>query len=296
MKLSLTREGWLQPWVRLRDNEADERRRLNAMPGFEVLNEATAVKPGASVLATVVDAQSRTYPALVAERFGNGRTAALLIGDLWRWGMRDEAMHKDMDKAWRQMMRWLVSDVPNRFELQVTQQSSEEGVALQVRARDKSFQPLDNADVKLTVTAIAADGARSTNVIPIKADAGTEPGIYQATYLPRQAGGYRVDAVVADANGAEVGRAEAGWTSDPAAEEFRSLKPNRGLLESIAKQTGGEMVALSDLDRFAKSLPNRKAPITENASIPLWHTPIMFLFALACFVAEWGVRRWKGLP
>jgi hypothetical protein len=296
LKLSLTREGWLQPWVRLRDNEGDERRRLNAMPGFEVLNEANAVKPGASVLATVADSQSRPYPALVAERFGNGRTAALLIGDLWRWGLRDEAMHKDMDKAWRQMMRWLVSDVPNRFEVQVVRSSTEEGVSLQVRARDKTFQPLDNASVKLTVTAIGSQGAKSTNVVPMNADAATEPGIYEAAYVPRQAGAYRVDAVVSDANGAEVGRAEAGWTSDPAAEEFRSLKPNRALLESIAKQTGGEMVALADLDRFAKSLPNRKAPITENASIPLWHTPIMFLFALLCFIAEWGVRRWKGLP
>jgi uncharacterized membrane protein len=296
VKLSLTREGWLQPWVRLRDNESEERVRMNAMPGFEVLNEANAVKPGASVLATVADAQSRTYPALVAERFGNGRTAALLIGDLWRWGMRNEAMHKDMDKAWRQMMRWLVSDVPNRFEVQVTQKSSDEGVSLEMRARDKSFQPLDNASVKLTVTTIASGSALTTNVVPMTADAAAEPGIYEASYIPRQAGAYRVDSIVADANGAEVGRAEAGWTSDPAAEEFRSLKPNRALLESMAKQTGGEMVALSDLERFAKSLPNRKAPITENASIPLWHTPIMFLFALACFVAEWGVRRWKGLP
>jgi hypothetical protein len=50
------------------------------------------------------------------------------------------------------------------------------------------------------------------------------------------------------------------------------------------------------LERFARELPNRKAPVMESASIPLWHTPAMFLFALACFVAEWGVRRWKGLP
>jgi len=40
----------------------------------------------------------------------------------------------------------------------------------------------------------------------------------------------------------EVGRAESGWTSDPAADEFRSLKPNRALLENIAKRTGGEII------------------------------------------------------
>ena len=130
----------------------------------------------------------------------------------------------------------------------------------------------------------------------LKADAATEPGLYEATYVTHRAGAYRVDAVVADANGAEVGRAEAGWTSDPAAEEFRSLKPNRAFLENLSKQTGGEIVSPSSLESFAKNLPNKKAPVMESASIPLWHTPAMFLFALACFVSEWGVRRWKGLP
>jgi hypothetical protein len=34
----------------------------------------------------------------------------------------------------------------------------------------------------------------------------------------------------------------------------------------------------------------------ESWSKPLWQEPVVFLFALACFVAEWGIRRWKGLP
>ena len=300
VKFSLTPEGWLQPWARLRDNETEERTRLEKMPGFEVLNEASQIKPGASTLATVADPQGRSFPALVSQRFGGGRTAALMIGDLWRWGMRDEAMHKDMDKTWRQMMRWLVSDVPNRIEVAIEPKESSDSVALQVRARDKNFQPLDNATVQLNVTAIDEAAVKSTNSptnsVRMTAEAATEAGVYEASYVTRKAGAYRVDAVVNDANGAEVGRAAAGWTSDPAAEEFRSLRPNRALLETLAKRTGGEIVSANDLERFAKALPNKKAPITENASIPLWHTPAMFLFALACFVSEWGVRRWKGLP
>ena len=38
-------------------------------------------------------------------------------------------------------------------------------------------------------------------------------------------------------------------------EEFRSLKPNRALLESIAKQTGGEVIAANKLEDFAAGLP-----------------------------------------
>ena len=92
-----------------------------------------------------------------------------------------------------------------------------------------------------------------------------------------------------------MGRGEAGWTSDPAADEFRSLKPNRALLETIAKKTGGEIIPAGRLEAFARSLPNRKAPVTENWTSPLWHQAGVFLFALACFIAEWGLRRSRGL-
>ena len=123
----------------------------------------------------------------------------------------------------------------------------------------------------------------------------SEAGLYETTYVPREAGGYRAEAVVTDAAGAEVGRAEVGWTADPAADEFRSLVPNRSLLEAVAKKTGGEVISASKLDEFAATLPHRYAPITETWTSPFWHQPAVFLFALACFIAEWGLRRWKGL-
>ncbi len=113
----------------------------------------------------------------------------------------------------------------------------------------------------------------------------------------REAGAYSVDAAGSTQPGGQfVGRAEAGWASDPAADEFRSLKPNRALLETIARRTGGEIVAMNDLRSFVRHLPERRAPITETATEPLWHHPAVFLFVLGCFIADWGIRRWKGLP
>ncbi|MHB8520197.1 MAG: glutamine amidotransferase [Limisphaerales bacterium] len=309
LSLTLTHEGWLQPWARLRSNEAEEKQRLEAMPPFAVMNRVRDVKPGASAIATVHDDQGHDAPALVAQRFGNGRVGALMIGDLWRWGLRDAAMHRDMDKAWRQLFRWLIADVPNRVDVQVEPKRDDpnQAILLQVRVRDKNFQPLDNAAVSLNVRTVASGLQRtngpageklntSTNAVRLAAEpSATEAGLYEATYVPRETGGYLAEAVVTDAAGAEVGRAETGWTADPAAEEFRSLKPNRALLELIAKQTGGEVITADKLGEFAAALPNRQAPITESWTFPLWHQPAVFLLALACFLGEWGLRRWKGL-
>ena len=45
-----------------------------------------------------------------AQRFGAGRTGALLVGDMWRWAMRREtADEQELEKMWRQTMRWLVA-------------------------------------------------------------------------------------------------------------------------------------------------------------------------------------------
>jgi len=71
----------------------------------------------------------------------------------------------------------------------------------------------------------------------------TEPGLYQASYVPRQTGGYQATARVTSDKGADLGRAMAGWSTDLAAAEFRSLTPNVALLEDLARKTGGEVVA-----------------------------------------------------
>jgi uncharacterized membrane protein len=296
LRLNLTREGWLQPWARLRDNEASERTRLTEMPVLQVLNRVRDVKPGASVIAEVQDESGGKYPALVAQRFGNGRVGALLIGDLWRWGLRDEGTRSDQDKAWRQMIRWLIADAPQRIEFvaEPKRDDPNQAMALRVRARDKEFKPLDNATVRMTVTP-SAESAQ-TNSAALNAEPGlSEAGLYEAQYIPRAAGGYLAEAVVTDADGVEVGRAQAGWSADPAAEEFKSLKPNRALLENIARQTGGEVISMNSLAAFVDKLPKRNAPITESVTTPLWHQPLVFLLALACFAAEWGLRRWKGM-
>jgi len=122
------------------------------------------------------------------------------------------------------------------------------------------------------------------------------PGTYTGTFAPRAGGAYRATVSVTAADGSEVGQRDTGWTVEPETEEFRTLTVNRPLLERIASQTGGEVLTLDRLDSFVASLPNRKIPQTESWTYPLWHQWHVFLLALTCLVAEWGLRRWRGLP
>lgn len=301
VQFQLAREGWLQPWARLRDNEADERARLDNMPAFEVFNRVRGLKPGASVIATVRDEKGAELPALAVQRFGRGRTAALMVGDMWRWGMKDASAHADMDRAWRQLVRWLIADVPTKVQATAEPVAGDANgaVCVQVRVRDEKFQPVDDATVSVVIDPVVFAGTGGAQILPIKLDAEpalTEPGLYQVTYVPRQTGGFKATATVKGANGADLGRGEAGWSTDLAAEEFRSLVPNVASLEDLARRTGGQVVAAADLAKFVGRLPELRAPVMETWSYPAWHTPWIFSLALGCLLAEWGLRRWKGLP
>lgn len=292
-RLKLTREGWLQPWVRVRANEEEEAQRLAAMPAFQSLNRIDAIKPGASVLAEVED-NSGSRPALVVQPFGRGRVGALMLGDLWRWELRrEDHSQSDLEKSWRQTIRWLVADVPQRVEVE-TRRTEGVGLAPQeiiVRARDKQFTPLDNASVSITVK---TPDKRELTIVAESSDSAA--GEYHATFSPRMAGAYRAEVSVTAADGSDVGRRETGWAVEPETEEFRQLAGNHALLEQLARDSGGEVIEVGELDRFVSGLPNRKIPITENWTYPLWHQWSVLALAIGCLVGEWGLRRWRGLP
>ena len=67
-RLVLTREGWLQPWVRTRKTEEEEHKRLAAMPDFQTLSRVGRIKPGAVTLAEVSDDEGHTSPRSFARR------------------------------------------------------------------------------------------------------------------------------------------------------------------------------------------------------------------------------------
>ncbi len=288
---NLTREGWLEPWMRLRATETDEEMRMAKMPTFFSLNRTTAIKPGASILATVVDADKKSYPAWVVQRYGSGRVASVMIGDIWRWGMRDPDSHKDMDKSWRQLLRWLVVDVPERVELQntITASGSHELITPQVRVRDKAFLPQDDATVKIEIEE-PEKGHLDLTAEP----SNREAGLFDLSSHASKAGAYRIKASVKDGTGAEIGSTSTGWALNPAADEFQSMMPNRALLERLASWSGGRVLEMKDVADWANKLPDIKLPIMETRTEPLWHQPWFLMILVALLGTEWWLRRRQG--
>jgi hypothetical protein len=262
------------------------------MPAFRVINQIGRAKPGSRVVATA----NEDTPALVVQSYGRGRSGVLTVGDVWRWGMGRSDLTADRNKFWRQTLRWLVADVPERLDLTVEQAADQpdQAVVLRVETRDKDFTPLDNVTVNLEVS----QGQGDPVTLQAEPDL-NERGVYRALFRPRVSGAYMARAMISQ-DDTLLGTVETGWTVDFEAREFQSVQVNRTLLEALAQKTGGQVVQARDLAQFVKTLPAKTVPITETLVRPLWDLPgvlpLLFGGVLVCFVVEWTVRRWRGLP
>ena len=319
VRLRLTRDGWLQPWIRLRPDEIEEEKRLGDMPQFLTINPAGYVRPGAVVMAEVADAEGVQWPALIVQRFGKGRTGAVCIGDLWRWRLSDGLKQlretvpgtplqpqvatpekpaddlSDHARACRQMMRWLVADVPRRLDVGVVDDAELGAGAMKLKAivRGTDFEVSENADVKFTVT--APDGqVFELSGTPSDAEAGT----FETSLMAAQEGGWQmsVTASMSDEANQPPLSAVAGWASQPNQKEMQSVQINRGYLNDLAEQTGGKVTELQDLEDLIAGLPQSRAPLTEFWSWPIWHSWWVFLTVVSCLTADWTMRRRGGLP
>ncbi|MDP6443415.1 MAG: hypothetical protein QF805_06450, partial [Pirellulaceae bacterium] len=299
-RLKLTRDGMHPPWsfFRVRSTTEEEQARLLKMPSFQTVNRVDGVKPGAVVLAIAESTRGESLPAFTAQRFGKGRSAAMLVGDLWRWGMRREkATNEDLGMIWRQTMRWIVADVPRRVDARATTDPTDpdQTQKIEIEVRDSEFKPLDNAQAKIEIKTPAG------TVVQLDAEPSeSKAGAYVATFVPREPGSYHAHVDVTAPDGSETGQRDIGWVSEPETVEFRRLRPNHELMRQIADATGGDLLALDDLDRFVATLPNRKIPVTEPWLFSWWERKWVKLFAFLAIVGflsrEWAARRLNGLP
>ena len=98
------------------------------LPTVTTVNKIREVKPGAVILITgsmapggragEPGAPLRSYeqPVLVYQRYGRGLSVAFPVQDSWNWQMNPNAPEDDQtfSRFWRQMLRWITSDVPER--------------------------------------------------------------------------------------------------------------------------------------------------------------------------------------
>jgi uncharacterized membrane protein len=292
--VELTPFGRTQGVTQLAATEAESAERWRALPSLSIVNPVSRAKPGAATLLTgAVDGQDSPQVVLAYQRYGSGKALAFTVQDSWQWQMSAQIPLEDMthEGLWRQMLRWLVSDVSGPVRLTPSEDRTSPGrsAELAVEVRDEGFVRLNDADVVAVVT----DPGGSKHELPVEWSVERD-GEYRAR-LPTEAPGFYEVRVEASRHGEPLGSATTWIEAAPLADEYFGAERRTALLRRVAEETGGRFYTAETVAGLPEDLSYTESGSTVKERKELWDMPALFLLALALASTEWGYRKWRGL-
>jgi hypothetical protein len=243
----------------------------------------SGLRPGTRVL--LREAQAR-WPVLTEMRVGAGRAFFFAGDETWRGRYRVGG--ENFDRFWLQLVRYASEEpyfsVNDGFALDVDSVGAAPGQTVRVRARlpVRAGQPAPRS--------AEVDILRDGSIVERRSLALVGSGRYAGT-LALSAGDYELR--LRDAGGKPVAAPLHVEQTDEA--ELADVSGDAGMLSRIAEASGGELVRLDRVGRLADLLQQRDEAGTRHAELRLWDSPYLFLFVIACFSAEWALRKRYGL-
>jgi uncharacterized membrane protein len=158
LHVSPTPAGAIHPAMQFGANDQVSRDRWRTLPALSTVNRIGRAKPGATALLVGQDSSAGNQAqqvVLAHQRYGRGKVIAFPVQDSWVWQMHatiavDDATHETF---WRQMLRWLVSDVPEPLTMMAPDHVAPgEIVPVRAQVNNESFLAVNGATVKGSVT------------------------------------------------------------------------------------------------------------------------------------------------
>lgn len=247
------------------------------------------LKPTAEPLArTVAAVDGSPLPLLVHMRFGAGQVIYSATDEIWRWRYgRGEVLP---EQFWIQMIRMLARDRlaagGEAAVLEVDPPRTEVGRPVQVRVRvlDARLAETRRGSIEAEVVDAAGETLTRLELVP-------EPGDearHTATWLPDRAGGFTIR--VSGGDLADLGLAASLMVREPA-DELLQPETDHPLLERLAAETGGRVLAPDRIGPGLEGLPNREVRTENPLRESIWDTPLAFALLLGLLALEWLGRR-----
>ena len=292
VKVRPTQYGRNHPAVQLASTPEASAALWDELPVLSTFNPLTRLKPGAASLLRGRSEQVEGELIVLAhQRYGRGRSLALTVHDTWHWQMSMPLEDLSHETLWRQLLRWLVSYVPDPVRLAADRDRVQVGepVTLTANVRDDTYLAVNSARVDATVRAPsgAAEELRLEWLVE-------EDGVFRATFVPSEEGLYEVD-VASRTPGEELGGATIRIESTELQEELFGAGLRSGVLNRIAAETNGRVYRPDQLDNLVEDLSYSRDGATVREYKELWDMPALFLVLLGLLAGEWGLRRARGL-
>jgi uncharacterized membrane protein len=293
LKVLPTRAGQAHAVTQIAGSEAASAARWPDLPQVTTINAPLAIKPAATVLLNGTDERLRAMPALVWQPYGRGKGIAFLPQDSWEWQMHASITLEDQthENFWRQMLRWLVTDVPGPIEASTTTDRVEPGEAVTIEASvvDPTWVELNDAHVMARVTRPGG----TTLDVPLQWS-GQRDGQYRGTFVSTVPGAYEI-AVDADRAGKPIGTNVAYVRAGAGDAEYFDPTMHEAPLRRIADETGGRFYTTANVAGLPEDVSYAGRGVTSVEERELWNMPIILIMLVGLVCAEWGYRRAVGL-
>ncbi|HEY9228773.1 MAG TPA: hypothetical protein VIP11_19125, partial [Gemmatimonadaceae bacterium] len=305
LKVALTPSGQSHAVAQVATSASASGARWKTLPTVTTVNRIRGVKPGAVTLITGTlapdgragepGAPIRSYeqPVLVYQRYGRGLSVAFPVQDSWRWQMDPDTPVDDatFERFWRQMLRWLTTDVPNRVVISMAtdQANPKSPIAIRAAVADSFFLARNDAKV---VAHLSSDNGY-TRDLPLDW-AIDRDGEYRGTFTPDQSGIYSIRVEATFPGSGVAGDTSFVRVADLNTEYF-DAEMRAALLRRMANETGGRFYTPATASTLAEDVALSKRGVTVVNQLDLWDMPVVLVLLMALVTAEWSYRKLRGL-
>ncbi len=275
----------------------------NAMPPVFRTETFVKVKPEADVLASIrVNNAPLNEPLIAVRTLQNRKSMAVFAYGLFRWKTlgyaaeisRGRTQTPDVFTSFMEnSVRWLTTRDQGklvRVKTSREQYSSGERVEVIGQVYDETYEPLENADVRVRIT--GAEEPRDIVLTPLGG------GRYSAEVEGLPQGEYSFDARVL-VNDAQYGTDNGRFSIGEVSIEFQNPRMNAALLRTLSERTGGKFFAAGDLPGLYDAIKQHRGfqarPVSERSEIALWNLPWLLAAAVLLFGLEWFMRKRSGM-
>jgi uncharacterized membrane protein len=293
LAITPTMAGADEPALQLLGDEKATADRWRTLPRLTTVNRVSGIKPGAITLLES-EVEGRSIPVLAWQRFGRGKSIAFTVQDSWLWQMHADIPLEDEthETLWRQLLRWLVRDAPDRLNLApgADRVPTGEPVSIGLNAVNARFDAVNSDQVTARIT--SPTGRISELSIPWS---GVRDGFYQAPFVPQETGRYDLEVEARGAGDSTRQIATGSFTVGDSEAELRGATMQAAALREMASRSGGKFYTPATVGSLPQDIAMSGTGITVKESRDLWDMPVIFILLMGLLGTEWGYRRWRGL-
>lgn len=267
----------------------------NNLPPINQPIVTLSVKPESKVISKVKNNnQPRNNPLVVSRNFGSKRSVVLIGKDIWKWKLQTANKNLNLfDNFIISSTRWLnAPDDQKKVRIKTSKKiySSGEVVEFSAQVYDESFNPVNEAEVKVKITGQIEKEEIVLNSIGA--------GLYEGTVSLNKNGDYNFSGS-ALLNNKSLGSDNGSFNIGDIDIEMTETRMNFEFLNQLSNQTNGSFLLPTEINSLIAKLNEINKTATKEklstSDIRLWSDEWLLIIVILLFALEWFLRKRSGM-